>query len=632
MSTGTSPLDKVRNCIIKSKKFRGVNTLWLPVSETDTSKTSPVFGGCCLLDLMGLDRNSLEWKRAKNEDYFVEHYSPPAGCNHNFNKTEIDRKARLYYAFSREGSPRATIAFLQSSAPAMRALGKIYGQLLPPDFDSKVHVDTPTTEAPKTRSTDHGLAPKTPSATKKRKGDDDDNNNRSVTKKAVKEFITEYHNSSPPSTTNSSSSDDRDAEILVTFINRLRANKEDQRKLLTVVMKKLKIDNRPVSEENEKLACGLREIASKSKGRPGRPTGDLDVVNTFIATIAHVGAALKEHKSENNDMDDGQPKPPPEITTSGRELVKDMGISKRIAETAESVASDFLSGDVPYTPQRLNLSKHALNFARFEIQLKAAFDRFLHDENHFPFDNNLRNALIGGERAKNLNRRGTLQGGEIHQARSRGRMTNADILDFFHTSAQYKALSEEGRYGCKMTLAKVPKFLCPCIRFPEGQVCVDPSVANAERSVRCLNYFLKNFMKFTPLPIPLSLTKIDLLVDVTGRLNTLCRAGMCDYTTLEGLDINGVDYEAPGSLCAYSRCSKCGITKYLDSVLTNETKAYIEQNLLENTKSTTLTFPRFESVRIEKKDGHYDSMQEVAKFVTLEVRARPACYYGRYRS
>ena len=208
MSTGTSPLDKVRNCIIKSKKFLGVNTLWLPVSETDTSKTSPVFGGCCLLDLMGLDRNSLEWKRAKNEDYFVEHYSPPAGCNHNFNKTEIDRKARLYYAFSREGSPRATIAFLQSSAPAMRALGKIYGQLLPPDLVPKCNVDPPMIEAPKTRSMDRGLAPKTPSATKKRKGDDDDNNNRSVTKKAATEIINQFATSSPPSTTSSSSSDD----------------------------------------------------------------------------------------------------------------------------------------------------------------------------------------------------------------------------------------------------------------------------------------------------------------------------------------------------------------------------------------------------------------------------------------
>ena len=172
--------------------------MWLPVSETDTSKTSPVFGGRCLLDLMGLDRNSLEWKRAKKEDYFVKHYSPPAGCNHNFNRTTTTSTARLYYAFSSEGSPRATIAFLESSAPARRALRLIYGQLLPHDFDSKMHVDTPTTEAPKTRSMDRGLAPKTPSATKKRKGDDDDNNNRSVTKKSVREIITEYHDSSPP--------------------------------------------------------------------------------------------------------------------------------------------------------------------------------------------------------------------------------------------------------------------------------------------------------------------------------------------------------------------------------------------------------------------------------------------------
>jgi len=183
-------------------------------------------------------------------------------------------------------------------------------------------------------------------------------------------------------------------------------------------MKKLNLDNRPVSEENEKLAFGLREMASRSTGGRGRPTKDKDVVTTFIATVALVEAALKEHKSENNDMDDVQPKPSPEITSSARELVKDMGISTRIAETAESIASNILSGDVPYTPQHLTLSKHALNHARFEIQLKAAFDRFLHDEHHFPFDNDLRNVLIGGKRAKNLNRRGTLQGGEIHQARS----------------------------------------------------------------------------------------------------------------------------------------------------------------------------------------------------------------------
>ena len=118
-------------------------------------------------------------------------------------------------------------------------------------------------------------------------------------------------------------------------------------------------------------------------------------------------------------------------------------------------------------------------------------------------------------------------------------------------------------------------------------------------------------------PPPFDLTEIDLLADVTGRLNTLCRAGVCNNTTLKGLYIDGVDYEAPDSHCTYSFCSKCGITKYLDSVLTNEKKAYIVLNLLENTKSTTLIFPRFENVRTETKDGHYDSTQEVAKFITF---------------
>ena len=183
-----------------------------------------------------------------------------------------------------------------------------------------------------------------------------------------------------------------------------------------------------------------------------------------------------------------------------------------------------------------------------------------------------------------------------------------------------------------MTLAKVPKFLCPCIRHPQPQVCVDPFGANAERSVRCLNNVLKNFVKFTPLPPPFDLDEIKQLAVDTGRPNTLCRAGMCDYTTVNGLDIEGVTFEAPGSLCAYSCCGSCGITRHLDSVLTDKKKAYIVNNMLENTKSTTLTFPRFETVRTETKDGHYDSMQEVAKLVTFEVRARPACYYGRYRS
>ena len=100
-------------------------------------------------------------------------------------------------------------------------------------------------------------------------------------------------------------------------------------------------------------------------------------------------------------------------------------------------------------------------------------------------------------------------------------------------------------------------------------------------------------MKFTPLPPPFDLTEIKQLAVDTGRLNTLCRAGMCDYTILEGLDIEGMDYEFPGSLCAYSCCGRCGITKYLDSVLTDEKKAYTVLNLLENTKNTSLTFPRF---------------------------------------
>ena len=397
-------------------------------------------------------------------------------------------------------------------------------------------------------------------------------------------------------------------------------------------MKKLNLDTRPVSEENEMLALGMREMASRSLGGRGRPTKDKDDVTTFIATTALLGAALKEHKSENDDMDDGQPKPPPEITTSGRELVKDLGISKRIAGTAESIAMRMLETDTPYTPQHPTLSELDLNRAIFEIQLKAAFDRFLHDEDHFPFDNNLRNALLGAIRAKDLKRRGTLQGGEVHQARSRGSKTNAEILDLFHTSVHHNALSKECKEGCKMTLAKVPKFLCPCIRHPQPQVCVDPFGSNAERSVRCLNNALKNFVKFTPLPPPFDLDEIKQLAVDTGRPNTLCRAGMCDYTTVNGLDIEGVTFEAPGSLCAYSCCGSCGITRHLDSVLTDKKKAYIVNNMLENTKSTTLTFPRFETVRTETKDGHYDSMQEVAKLVTFEVRARPACYYGRYRS
>ena len=629
MSTGTSPLDRVRNCIIKHKKFCGEKTLWLPVSETDTSKTSPVFEGRCLLDLMGLERNSTEWISAKNEDSFVEHYSPPAGCDHHFNRTQIDGTTRWYYAFSSEGSPSATIAFLNSSPPAKRALGLIYGRLLPPDFDSKMHVDPPTIEAPITRSMDRGLAQTTPSASKKRKGDDDNNNNRYVTKKAVNNAINQYTPSPASSTTSSSSSDDRDAKTVASLVQRLRSSEANQLKLLTVVMKKLNLDTRPVSEENEMLALGAREMASRSLGGRGRPTKDNNVVTTFIATTALVGAALKEYKSENDDMDDGQPKPPPEITTSGRELVKDMGISKRIAGTAESIAMRMLGTDGPYTPQHPTLSELALNRAIFEIQLKGAFDRFLHDEDHFPFDNNLRNALLGGIRAKDLKRRGTLQGGVVHQARSRGNKTNADILDLYHTSEHHNALSDECKTGCIMTLAKVPKLLCPCIRHPQSQVCVDPFVANAERSVRCLNNVLKSFVKTSS---DNDSTEIKQLVGDTGRLNTFYRAGMCDYTTVNGLDIEGVAYEAPGSYCAYSFCGRCGITRHLDSVLTDKKKAYIVNNLLEKTKSTTLTFPRFENVRTETKDGHYDSMQEVAKLVTFEVRARPACYYGRYRS
>ena len=629
MSTGTSPLDVVRNSKYYRRTFGGLNTLWLPLSETNTSKTSPLFEGRCWLDLMGLERNSTEWNRAKNEDYFRERYSPPAGCDHHFNKTKINGTTRLYYAFSSEGSPSDTIAFLESSAQAKRALGSIYSLLLPPDFDSKMHVDTPMIEAPITRSMDRGLAQTTPRASKKRKGDDDNNNNRYVTKKAVNNAINQYTPSPASSTTSSRQSDARDAETVALLVKRLRSSKENQLKLLTVVMKKLDLDNGRVSEENEMLALGAREMAARSEGGRGRPPKVKDVVTTFIATTALLGAALKEHKSENDDMDDGQPKPPPEITTSGRELVKDLGISKRIAGTAESIAERMLETGAPYTPQHPTFSEHALNRAIFEIQLKAAFDRFLHNEDHFPFDNNLRNALLGAIRAKNLKRRGTLQGGEVHQARSRGNKTNADILDLYHTSVHHNALSDECKTGCKMTLAKVPKLLCPCIRHPQSQVCVDPFVANAERSVRCLNNVLKNFVKTSS---DNDSTEIKQLVGDTGRLNTFYRAGMCNYTTVNGLDIEGEAYEAPGSLCAYSCCEKCGITRHLNSVLTDEMKASIVNNLLEKTKSTTLTFPRFENVRTETKDGHYDSMQEVAKLVTFEVRARPACYYGRYRS
>ena len=198
--------------------------MWLPVSETDPSKISPLFGGYCVLDLVSLKRGSTNWNRAKNEGYFVRHYSPPTGCSHNFNKTKVDGTTRLYHAFSSKGSPSNTIAFLNSSPQARRAFGKIYGELLPPDFDTKMHVDPPvdppTYEAPKTRIMGRGRAQTTPSVSKKRKGDDDDNNNRSATKKDVRDIISQYATSSTPSTTSSRSSDERDAETIVSYIKK----------------------------------------------------------------------------------------------------------------------------------------------------------------------------------------------------------------------------------------------------------------------------------------------------------------------------------------------------------------------------------------------------------------------------
>ena len=285
-------------------------------------------------------------------------------------------------------------------------------------------VDPPTYEAPKTRIMGRGRAQTTPSASsKKRKGDDDDNNNRSATKKDVSEIISQYVTSSPPSTTSSRSSDERDAETIISYIKGIRSSKDTQLKLLTGVMKKLNLDNRPVSEENEKLALGLLEMASRSTGGLGRPTKDKYVVTTFIATAALVGAALKERKSENDDMDDGQPKSPrrtAEIATRNHFIRPKAGqgygnFDENRRDGGVNSEQYTIRGCPLHPPTPHPLETRA-EPRKIRDPAQSRLRQILAQRRPFP----LRNVLIGGKRAKNLKSRGTSEGGEVHQARSCG--------------------------------------------------------------------------------------------------------------------------------------------------------------------------------------------------------------------
>ena len=271
-------------------------------------------------------------------------------------------------------------------------------------------------------------------------------------------------------------SDKRDLDLLANCIKKLRSSTKGQKKLYLLLGKELGLQS---SELEKAIANGAKEIVEKTSvsAKGGRPPKE-------STAALHVIAAAMVLGSESGDLKDDKSR------KACLALGQQLGLSKSSIRGGISAASLMRIENEPY--RQVDNVMAARRLAENEKNLVEAYQQFLHDENLFHTDTNMKDAHVNWERQHFTDTLGNGDikshhmkvGGEFHVGRSRGSLTDSDICDPFRRSLYYRDCN---RGKAVWNVDKTRKHMCRCIKTPVPMACVDGIKANAKYSCSAIN-------------------------------------------------------------------------------------------------------------------------------------------------
>ena len=158
---------------------------------------------------------------------------------------------------------------------------------------------------------------------------------------------------------------------------------------------------------------------------------------------------------------------------------------------------------------------------------------------------------------------------------------------------------------------KTIKFMCPCVRPPRKEVCVDPIKGNAKFVARALRRVLLDKQKTAGAQGTRGGVVRNEFIDITKDEYTFAAWTMCKPVEVEGMDLRGVKLTTVQRSCAAGLCGRCGVPQVLNEKLNVKS--------LQISPLTTFPMERFEMVpRPHKKNPEHKVLELVKKQVTFK--------------
>ncbi|GMI46257.1 hypothetical protein TrCOL_g306 [Triparma columacea] len=352
------------------------------------------------------------------------------------------------------------------------------------------------------------------------------------------------------------------------------------------------------------LLTGVKRCALQWKGRfedgvwkGGRRTNDQQTAITVLSTVACIGALEDGLEGVNTFMGTG-------------EVKKRLHQFGNFLELTSTVLLYGVMGALNcFSDKNFHFHQYGAPSAERDVvrrdDLRKTFEAFSRDDDLFPFDPNQKDRVSQkGERVyKNVNgKRRWTQIDVYEPARSKGRLTDEDLLKLFKTTDYGKAFAlRHPHYN--INIDHVKEFMGPWVLPKRQDQCID------ETKEKYTSVLHGGRQALSQLDVPVATkTKIDaLLGKLPGNIYSFLGESLCPQKRLDDLRL------PPGSWkehctnwdwnCVQEKCQRCGIKKYVDRI----TRELHNDEIIENGK---LSFLMWVDKKVENKKGKITTVKE----------------------
>jgi hypothetical protein len=385
----------------------------------------------------------------------------------------------------------------------------------------------------------------------------------------------------------------RDASLIQSIIQKRQPGKNGQQRLLALVHTNLGFDN-PEAAQCLMKGTKILVTASNVSEKGGRPTLERRAALHVASTSLFLGTQTNAKKLD---------------IAKALEFGKAMGFNNECLEGGQASAEEMLKGDDIIRPyKQINHATNPSRLIAINDLLRAAFDKWQHNEDTFQTNTNEKHVHVGHHRevwyetvgGKRVARH-KKQDGTWHPGRSRGNLTIKDITGLFKHSVEYEQCHNES--SAVWNDEKTTLHLCRCIKVPRKVVCVDPIKANVKHSTNAIKVCLLRRLK--AVYGHRSEAAVKRLLAIFESVKTLAAETQCDMIEYAGMKVKEDKWVFYKKECAFGTCTTCGVRDTFREILENLAVSKQE---------------KIEMMRFQKVERSWGEVEELVK-ITVTIAA-----------